>query len=55
MYGKVCPECGARLDPGERCDCKEKAACEGANFTSGNANYDTAIVAEKEENVNGTN
>lgn len=29
MYGYRCPECGAFLDPGERCDCaieKEKAA-----------------------------
>ncbi len=24
-YYKTCPNCGARLDPGERCDCnKEK-------------------------------
>ena len=21
-----CPECGAHLDPGERCDCKEEIA-----------------------------
>ena len=21
---KVCPYCGAHLDPGERCDCKEQ-------------------------------
>lgn len=21
MYGKKCPYCGARLDPGERCGC----------------------------------
>lgn len=28
MYYKVCPDCGAHLDPGERCDCQneEKAA-----------------------------
>ena len=29
MYGHKCPECGAFLDPGEKCDCileKEKAA-----------------------------
>lgn len=24
-YYKVCPRCGARLDPGERCDCDQKA------------------------------
>lgn len=24
MYFRVCPYCGASLDPGETCDCKEK-------------------------------
>lgn len=23
-YYKECPHCGAALDPGERCDCKEE-------------------------------
>ena len=23
MYFKVCPNCGAHLDPGERCDCED--------------------------------
>lgn len=23
-YFKTCPECGAHLDPGEECDCKEE-------------------------------
>ena len=22
-YYRICPECGAALDPGEMCDCKE--------------------------------
>ena len=22
MYGWTCPDCGANLDPGEKCDCK---------------------------------
>lgn len=38
IYGRICPECGARLDPGEICwDCqeKEKAASRGANTESG--------------------
>lgn len=24
MYYNVCPECGAHLDPGEPCDCKDE-------------------------------
>ena len=36
-YYKTCPECGAALDPGEICDCKEKAAPEAANNRSGKA------------------
>ncbi len=24
MYGYICPECGAYLDPGETCDCVEE-------------------------------
>jgi hypothetical protein len=28
-YYDTCPECGAHLDPGERCDCREAATAEG--------------------------
>lgn len=24
MYGYICPECGAHLDPEERCECREE-------------------------------
>lgn len=24
MYGRTCPDCGANLDPGEKCDCKKE-------------------------------
>ncbi len=24
MYGYICPDCGAHLDPGEKCDCLDK-------------------------------
>ena len=27
---RVCPKCGCNLDPGERCDCKERAEREAA-------------------------
>lgn len=23
MYGDICKDCGARLDPGGKCDCKK--------------------------------
>lgn len=23
MYYRTCPDCGAHLDPGERCDCRD--------------------------------
>lgn len=23
-YYRICPRCGSRLDPGERCDCEEE-------------------------------
>ena len=26
-YYKTCPDCGAHLDPGERCDCKDGNYC----------------------------
>lgn len=24
MYRKTCPDCGANLDPGEKCDCNKE-------------------------------
>ena len=39
-YYRECPECGASLDPGERCDCKKKEACTGgAAQTSNNIKH----------------
>ena len=37
-YYKPCPLCGAALDPGERCDCRnEKTAPDATNIESGEA------------------
>ena len=33
---KVCPDCGAYLDSGERCDCKDDASCETEPETTEN-------------------
>ena len=36
MYYRICPLCGAALDPGERCDCTdEKTAADGADIDDG--------------------
>ncbi len=45
-YYHVCPFCGANLDPGEHCDCKEKATPgeedrKVANQNSSNTVYHT--------------
>ena len=36
-FYKTCPHCGAHLDPGETCDCRdnEKTALDAANIQSG--------------------
>lgn len=35
-YYRVCPLCGAALDPGERCDCQDKEeAALGVSSTQG--------------------
>lgn len=34
-YFKTCPHCGAHLDPGEVCDCREENAAVGTRNTSG--------------------
>ena len=36
-YYRTCPYCGAHLDPGERCDCREdeKTAADAGNIDNG--------------------
>lgn len=57
-YYKTCPHCGANLDPGEVCDCrdKERAAQGAANTKDGGAEQidtvaSTSIMNETEEKV----
>lgn len=40
-YYKTCPECGAALDPGEKCDCEEKAVLDAANIRDGRAEQES--------------
>lgn len=39
MRNYICPDCGAYLDPGEVCDCNEKAAPDGGNAGGRQAKY----------------
>ncbi len=32
MYGRQCEDCGAFLDPGEKCDCKSEKALRDATL-----------------------
>lgn len=49
MYARRCPDCGSYLDPGERCDCKEKAASGGANTGSGKGKISVYYFNERKE------
>lgn len=51
MYFRICPECGAYLDPGEACDCKKEPPPEAATSESGKAKSTIGIVAEQEAYV----
>lgn len=50
MYYKTCPHCGAHLDPGEKCDCRDKretapgAANTGDGKNESATNTNTPIV-----------
>lgn len=33
-YYRECPYCGVNLDPGERCDCREREAAEAVRLFS---------------------
>lgn len=46
-YFKVCPHCGAALDPGEVCDCrdKEEAPASAANTGRGGAEQNLTTVS----------
>lgn len=53
MYAYICHDCGAYLDPGEQCGCKEKAVPGDANTEGGMEEKSTVIIDHKGEKVNG--
>ena len=53
-YYRICPNCGAHLDPCERCDCKEKAASEAGTFESSKGQKSTNTVSHPGRTQNGS-
>lgn len=43
-YFRPCPKCGANLDPGEICDCTEKAASGAGTSDDGTGKISTNII-----------
>ena len=55
-YYRTCPHCGANLDPGEVCDCrdKERAAQGAANTEDGKVEHvDHAVSTSDDTTVGG--
>ena len=45
MYYRTCPDCGAHLDPGERCDCRDaKSAAPGSTSPVGGKAKNTHLL-----------
>ena len=58
MFYKICPDCGCALDPGERCDCrdKEKGPSDANQTSPSNADKgiipsSTTSIAQKPEKI----
>ena len=50
-FYKVCPWCGCHLDPGEICDCKEKAAVGAANTDNGKVEIGKPVQFSTSQNI----
>lgn len=46
-YYNVCPECGAFLDPGERCDCQSNKALEEAEKKKREREFQKLFIESK--------
>ncbi len=50
MRCKICPYCGANLDPGEKCDCQDNTVTlQQESKNSGNYQTDQSKYNQKEE------
>lgn len=48
MYGRTCPDCGANLDPGEKCDCKKEEKQISDHFANVGKMIGVGLGAERE-------
>lgn len=48
-YYKPCPNCGANLDPGEKCDCQNKKMPAGAATPSGQTKNNFIVIVQEEK------
>lgn len=48
MFYKICPECGAHLDPGEKCDCLDVMMRERRKKAAGKRNMEKLITEESD-------
>ena len=58
MVLRACPDCGASLEPGERCDCQKEKTAPVLQYRSGKvengltANFSTSILPNFMEGIN---
>lgn len=43
-YFKTCPDCGAHLDPGELCDCRENEKTNASSSTADGGRVETVVA-----------
>lgn len=48
---RICPECGAHLDPCEICDCRKNAAPDEQDPEAAQMKIITTIITDGKENV----
>jgi len=51
-YYRTCPHCGAHLDPGERCDCRDNEKTPAGAVNTGEGGVDTSDQTVSTSNIN---